>query len=679
MAKAKLDIQRENNGLSFYIDGSLQFDSLDEFIYHESLVIPPACILAERLKRPFNALVLGGGDGLALRELFKFSGLEAVDLVDYDPGVLGLAKNEFCPWNQNSLADERVSVFCHDAAQYLRGTEKIYDLIISDLTFPSDLAGAHFLTKPFFYTVKNHLSPRGIFAMNALSPSRSAPAYWAIFKTLRSLRMYSKPFRVDIPSFSSHGYGSWGFFFASRMPILRREIKQMNLPSVAKYLNRETLRKGFKFPVSEVEFGLSFSKEILEAVDLQCLLNMPSLKSALFPEVVDFSHNFSSKEMKMALRRDYLLSNEVMAEWSYRTLKTLESLDWEAFFAEVEKILRDAPARLVEEFRILKKEFPDFLKNKIFTVESAFKFFSVLLVMIIFINTVYPDNAFAKGGGYYGGGHGGGSDTEFVLAVGVPQSYFHGELFRSSSPLFVPDMRGGRHRKRSIRFKNDAGAVVDENFFYSISNLIFLTDAGHAYFVLPPALPYQYRIGKDRLILLKDRKPEPVFEFGLDPEILQNLSQNLSLQQKTLEKALSDYERWMRWASPASIITHDDVEIKNLKALQPVMLAAFKYLAESMPSAMPQPVPLSKIAPGVYISHYGSIFIRKVGGEWGHYPFRRFPPATVISAMAPSEEMDRYLESVISYQLTDPKMPKETKKLLTDWMSSSTAGAGGKK
>jgi len=678
MAKAKLDIRKANNGFSFYIDGSLQFNSQDEFIYHESLVIPPACILSERLKRPFNVLVLGGGDGLALRELLKFPNLGGVDLVDHDAEVLDLARGEFSPWNQNSMAHERVSVLCCDAAQYLLDTKKIYDLIISDLTFPSDLIGAHFFTKPFFYTVKDHLSSRGIFALNSISPSRSAPAYWSIFKTLRSLRMYSKPFRVDIPSFASQGYGNWGFFFASRAPILRREIKEMVIPFAAQYLNKGSILKGLKFPVSEVEFGLSFSKEILEAVDLQCLLNMPGFKNASLAEIMDFSHNFSSRQMRMALRRDSLLSNEIMAEWSYRTLKTLESLDWEAFFEEVEKILRNAPARLVEEFNAFKKEFPDFLKNKVFTAESAFKFFSVLLIMIIFVNTIYPDNTFAKGGGYYGGGYGGGGTSEFVLAAGVPQSYFHGALFRSSSPLFVPDMRGGLHKKSGVNFIDNTGKVIVEKFFYALSDSISLTDAGHAYAVLPPALPYNYRIEKDRFILLHERNREPVFEFAPDPEILQSLSSNLSTQRKILEKALADYDRWMSWASPASIVTHDDVEIKNLKALQQVILAASKNFADSAPSSVSQPMPMSRLAPGVYLSQRGSILLKTTGG-WAYYAFRQFPAAPEFGYTVRNEDMDKYLEGVLSYHLAHSKMTPETKKLLMDWMAPRSAAGEGQK
>jgi len=99
MPADKLEIRPSGEGTSFYIGGSLQFDTNDEHIYHESLVVPAASILARRVKGPFEALIMGGGDGLALRELIRFPYLKRAVLVDYDPGVLELGKTVFRAFN----------------------------------------------------------------------------------------------------------------------------------------------------------------------------------------------------------------------------------------------------------------------------------------------------------------------------------------------------------------------------------------------------------------------------------------------------------------------------------------------------------------------------------------------------------------------------------------------------
>ncbi|MDP2866144.1 MAG: spermine synthase, partial [Elusimicrobiota bacterium] len=61
MSRHRLEIREVPGGRSFYIDGSLQFDSRDEAVYHEALALPPLALAAARLKRPLEALVLGGG------------------------------------------------------------------------------------------------------------------------------------------------------------------------------------------------------------------------------------------------------------------------------------------------------------------------------------------------------------------------------------------------------------------------------------------------------------------------------------------------------------------------------------------------------------------------------------------------------------------------------------------
>ncbi|HNW45600.1 MAG TPA: hypothetical protein PKI19_13955, partial [Elusimicrobiales bacterium] len=123
----ELKVTGHKGALAFYIDGSLQFDTRDEAVYHETLALPAAALAAARFRRPLRALVLGGGDGLALRELLQFPQVASADLVDYDPGVLELGRGAFAAYNRGSLSDARVKVHCGD------------DIVLADFTFPADL------------------------------------------------------------------------------------------------------------------------------------------------------------------------------------------------------------------------------------------------------------------------------------------------------------------------------------------------------------------------------------------------------------------------------------------------------------------------------------------------------------------------------------------------------------
>src|SRR5699024_3687325 len=94
-----------------YLNGDLQFAEHDEYRYHESLVHP---VMA---KRPKDVLVLGGGDGLALREIVKYDDVENVTLVELDPVMtqLGSSDQRLTSLNDHAFDDPRVDVVNADA------------------------------------------------------------------------------------------------------------------------------------------------------------------------------------------------------------------------------------------------------------------------------------------------------------------------------------------------------------------------------------------------------------------------------------------------------------------------------------------------------------------------------------------------------------------------------------
>ena len=135
-----LVLERRPGGLRLYLGGDLQFDTDDEAIYHERLAHPALLAARARFEGPLNLLVLGGGDGLLVRELLRHEGVASVRVIDYNPEVLALAGTELAPWNGSSLADNRVAVEVADVRESGSPKAGSFHAIFSDLTCPGTLA-----------------------------------------------------------------------------------------------------------------------------------------------------------------------------------------------------------------------------------------------------------------------------------------------------------------------------------------------------------------------------------------------------------------------------------------------------------------------------------------------------------------------------------------------------------
>lgn len=165
----RVDIFRTPHfGLTLALDGVCQVAECDEHFYHE-LLIHPACLMIESLT---SALVLGGGDGCAARELLKYKELEIIDLVEIDPVVADLCRTHFKEVNQSALDNPRARIIIAEGETYLReNPEKRYDLIVADLTEPFAISASkgdlsrHIFSKPFYNFLKDHLTPKGILVI----------------------------------------------------------------------------------------------------------------------------------------------------------------------------------------------------------------------------------------------------------------------------------------------------------------------------------------------------------------------------------------------------------------------------------------------------------------------------------------------------------------------------------
>jgi spermidine synthase len=230
----QITVTRFKDRVRLFLDHSIQFDTLDEHRYHESLV-HPAMALAPRRNQ---VLILGGGDGMALREVLRWPEVEKVTLVDLDPRVTELFRDQpqLAALNGGVLADPRVSVQNLDAWRFVTETSQSYDIIIADLPDPKNLALSKLYTRQFYGTVMERLSAQGVFVTQAGSPLFARRAYWSVVHTLEATRnpvaptgaLWVQPYHAYVPSF-----GDWGFVMAAQQSLRPRRLM---LPEGLKFL-----------------------------------------------------------------------------------------------------------------------------------------------------------------------------------------------------------------------------------------------------------------------------------------------------------------------------------------------------------------------------------------------------------------------------------------------------------
>jgi spermidine synthase len=200
-----------SGGVRLFLNGNLQFDSRDEYRYHESLVHPAMAAHGA----PKRVAILGGGDGMALREVLKYPSVEQVTLVELDPHISGLFTREplLRQLNGGSLSSSRVRVVNADAFGWLESHEDIFDVIVIDFPDPSNFALGKLYTTTFYALVDRHLAASGYAVVQTTSPLLARRSFWIVVATLEAVGLTATPYHAHVPSF-----GEWGFVVASRRP-----------------------------------------------------------------------------------------------------------------------------------------------------------------------------------------------------------------------------------------------------------------------------------------------------------------------------------------------------------------------------------------------------------------------------------------------------------------------------
>jgi spermidine synthase len=256
----RLTLTRWSDDIRLYIDGNLQFSSADEHRYHESLV-HPAFAAREQLglRAARRVLILGGGDGLALREVLRYPAVHTVDLVDLDPEMTRLFRDTpaLAELNADALADGRVHVHNADAMRWLEERRsgsaaatdnEPWDVIVVDLPDPNNLSLGKLYTVAFYRLVRAALAPDGVAVVQSTSPYLSPRAFWCVIATLDAADLHPLPYHAHVPSF-----GDWGFALIARTPIERPQAlsRELPQPEALRFLSSELVPTLFAFPADQ--------------------------------------------------------------------------------------------------------------------------------------------------------------------------------------------------------------------------------------------------------------------------------------------------------------------------------------------------------------------------------------------------------------------------------------------
>ncbi len=231
----RIVLTRWKDDLRLFLNSHLQFSSRDEYRYHEALVHPGLAALPGARR----VLVMGGGDGLAVREILKYPTVENITLVDLDPEMTHLFSTHpvLSALNQHSLTAPRVHVINADAFRWLDTNPDRFDFIVADFPDPTSYSLGKLFTTTFYRLAAKHLSVGGLLVVQSTSPLFARQSYWCIVETIKQAGLRTYPYHLYVPSF-----GEWGFVIGSLVPY---EFPQQ-LPTGLRYL--ANVREMFDFP-----------------------------------------------------------------------------------------------------------------------------------------------------------------------------------------------------------------------------------------------------------------------------------------------------------------------------------------------------------------------------------------------------------------------------------------------
>jgi spermidine synthase len=264
----RMILTRGGDDLRLFLNGNLQFSSRDEYRYHEALVHVGLASQESASK----VLILGGGDGLAIREVLKYPKVKQITLVDLDEDMTKLFSSQeaLVKLNENSLNSDRVQIINADAFIWLKSNQTKYDFIIVDLPDPSNFSVGKLYTNSFYRLVKEAMAEDGLIVVQSTSPYVAKKSFWCVNSTIKSVGLKTTPYHVYVPAF-----GDWGYILAAK-----KDFKPSSeYPENLKFVNSEL-----------VSSMMVFSKDMLVTENVVNKLNNQILVRIFDEEWASYVH-----------------------------------------------------------------------------------------------------------------------------------------------------------------------------------------------------------------------------------------------------------------------------------------------------------------------------------------------------------------------------------------------------
>jgi spermidine synthase len=251
----RIVLTQARGDVRLFLNGNLQFSSRDEYRYHESLVHPAMSAHAA----PKRIAVLGGGDGMAVREILKYPSVESVTLIELDANMTQLFSEQALmrKLNADSLLSPKVYVQNSDAFSWLEDAahaNEIFDVIVVDFPDPTNFSLGKLYSTAFYTLLDQHLSASGYAVIQTTSPLIARKSFWTVAQTLEAVNLRVAPYHAHVPSF-----GEWGFIIASRRPYVLPTLLTTTLPEGLRFIDVKSLPLLFDFPrdMSRVQAGVN--------------------------------------------------------------------------------------------------------------------------------------------------------------------------------------------------------------------------------------------------------------------------------------------------------------------------------------------------------------------------------------------------------------------------------------
>ncbi|HEX2546161.1 MAG TPA: spermidine synthase, partial [Ramlibacter sp.] len=233
----RIVLTQGRGGLRLFLNGNLQFAQADEYRYHEALVHPAMAAHGA----PRKVAVLGGGDGLAIREILRYPSVESITLVELDPHMTRLFASDpaLVALNAGALKSPKVRIVNTDAFQWLQQVEDMFDVIVVDFPDPTNFSIGKLYTNSFYALLDKRLAASGYAVVQTTSPLIARQSFWTVVHTIESVGLRTSPYHAHVPSF-----GEWGFVIAGRRPWRPPE----RLPEGLRFLTAAGVPALFDFP-----------------------------------------------------------------------------------------------------------------------------------------------------------------------------------------------------------------------------------------------------------------------------------------------------------------------------------------------------------------------------------------------------------------------------------------------